>query len=234
MMSIPRELEVTIYPPGGADHDPAELRSTPRAGSACWSRRSSGSRAVGQPRGGDRLRPVQARGQRAGVRVLDGRSPLLPRQQPERSSTRRSTCSPAIRGCAAPRRCSSSPTATTTLAGARRARPELPARRQAEYGASLSDNVRKFERIFGQAVQTDPGLHSTSGPPEPDRDADLLRSLRVRQVPFQVNLSRRRHRVRLRHRDPAADRRERARVPLRRRAVPTGQRRGGGARGASP
>ena len=57
-----------------------------------------------------------------------------------------------------------------------------------EYGSTLADNVGKFERIFGQAVQTDQGLHSTSGL------LNLIGTLisssgrRVRQVQFQVNL----------------------------------------------
>jgi LCP family protein required for cell wall assembly len=57
-----------------------------------------------------------------------------------------------------------------------------------QYGPTLAGNVNKFERIFGEAVQTDPGLHSISG------IEDLLGTLvassgrRVRQVPFQANL----------------------------------------------
>jgi LCP family protein required for cell wall assembly len=57
-----------------------------------------------------------------------------------------------------------------------------------QYGPSLSDNVHKFERIFGRAVQTDAGLHTTNG------ILDLLGTLvassgrRVRQVQFQANL----------------------------------------------
>jgi LCP family protein required for cell wall assembly len=57
-----------------------------------------------------------------------------------------------------------------------------------QYGPTLADNVSKFERIFGRAVQTDPGLHSTNGL------LNLLGTLisssgrRVRQVHFQVNL----------------------------------------------
>ena len=57
-----------------------------------------------------------------------------------------------------------------------------------EYGPTLTDNVDKFEHIFGQTVQTDPGLHTTTG------ILNLLGTLisssarRVRQVQFQVNL----------------------------------------------
>jgi LCP family protein required for cell wall assembly len=57
-----------------------------------------------------------------------------------------------------------------------------------EYGPTLVDNADKFERIFGRSVETDPALHTTSG------ILDLLgtlinsSSLRVRQVQFQVNL----------------------------------------------
>jgi LCP family protein required for cell wall assembly len=57
-----------------------------------------------------------------------------------------------------------------------------------QYGPTLVDNIGKFERIFGRTVQTDPSLHSTTG------ILDLLgtlisaSSLRVRQVQFQVTL----------------------------------------------
>jgi hypothetical protein len=57
-----------------------------------------------------------------------------------------------------------------------------------QYGPSLTGNVHKFEQIFGRAVQTDPGLHTTSG------ILNLLGTLissssrRVRQVQFQANL----------------------------------------------
>jgi LCP family protein required for cell wall assembly len=57
-----------------------------------------------------------------------------------------------------------------------------------EYGPTLVDNVHKFERIFGKSVQTDPTLHTTAG------ILNLLGTLissasrRVRQVKFQVDL----------------------------------------------
>ena len=57
-----------------------------------------------------------------------------------------------------------------------------------QYGPSLFASRATFEQIFGQAVQTDPGLHTTGG------ILDLLTLLAqsagkpVRQVPFQVNL----------------------------------------------
>jgi LCP family protein required for cell wall assembly len=57
-----------------------------------------------------------------------------------------------------------------------------------QYGPTLIDNASKFERIFGSAVQTDPGLHSA------DQIINLLGTLinmsskTVRQVHFQVNL----------------------------------------------
>ncbi|MBV9942016.1 MAG: LCP family protein [Solirubrobacterales bacterium] len=53
-----------------------------------------------------------------------------------------------------------------------------------QYGPELAGNVGKFEQIFGQSVQTDPGLDSST---EILNLADLLISaagLRVRQVPF--------------------------------------------------
>src|SRR5205807_8688598 len=64
---------------------------------------------------------------------------------------------------------------------------QLDVKRQ--YGGTLSDNIGKFERIFGRAVQTDPGLQSTNGL------LNLLGTLisssgrAVRQVPFQVDLT---------------------------------------------
>jgi LCP family protein required for cell wall assembly len=57
-----------------------------------------------------------------------------------------------------------------------------------EFGPSLAGNVHQFESIFGKAVQTDPALHSTGGL------LNLLGTLisssgrRVRQVHFQANL----------------------------------------------
>jgi LCP family protein required for cell wall assembly len=57
-----------------------------------------------------------------------------------------------------------------------------------QYGPTLADNVHKFERIFGDSVKTDAGLHSTTG------ILDLLgtlisaSSLRVRQVHFNATL----------------------------------------------
>jgi LCP family protein required for cell wall assembly len=57
-----------------------------------------------------------------------------------------------------------------------------------QFGPTLVDNVGKFEHIFGKAVQTDPGLQSNSGL------LNLIGTLisssgrRVRQVHFQANL----------------------------------------------
>lgn len=56
-----------------------------------------------------------------------------------------------------------------------------------QYGPQLAGNVGEFERIFGQTVQTDPGLHSST---EILNLADLLitaAGLRVRQVPFAAS-----------------------------------------------
>jgi LCP family protein required for cell wall assembly len=57
-----------------------------------------------------------------------------------------------------------------------------------QYGSQLAGNIHKFERIFGQAVQTDPTLHTYSG--VLDLIGTLISSsgLRVRQVQFQANL----------------------------------------------
>jgi len=56
-----------------------------------------------------------------------------------------------------------------------------------QYGPELAGNLGRFERIFGRTVQTDSGLRS---PTEILNLADLLISaagLRVRQVPFQAD-----------------------------------------------
>jgi LCP family protein required for cell wall assembly len=57
-----------------------------------------------------------------------------------------------------------------------------------QYGPSLLDNLGKFEQIFGQTVQTDAGLHSITGIDDLLGTLVGARSLRVRQVQFQVNL----------------------------------------------
>jgi len=57
-----------------------------------------------------------------------------------------------------------------------------------EYGPTLVDNLHKFEQIFGQTVQTDPGLRSYSGIVNLLGTLISSQSLRVRQVQFQVNL----------------------------------------------
>jgi polyisoprenyl-teichoic acid--peptidoglycan teichoic acid transferase len=56
-----------------------------------------------------------------------------------------------------------------------------------QYGPQLAGNVGKFEQIFGETVQTDPGLRSQT---EILNLANLLitaAGLRVRQVPFQTS-----------------------------------------------
>jgi LCP family protein required for cell wall assembly len=58
-----------------------------------------------------------------------------------------------------------------------------------QYGATLSDNVGKFERIFGRAVQTDPGLQSTNGLINLIGTLASSSGRAVRQVPFQVDLT---------------------------------------------
>jgi LCP family protein required for cell wall assembly len=57
-----------------------------------------------------------------------------------------------------------------------------------EYGPTLVDNIHKFEKIFGRAVQTDSGLHTTGGILNLLGTLISSSSLRVRQVQFQVNL----------------------------------------------
>ncbi len=57
-----------------------------------------------------------------------------------------------------------------------------------QYGPSLSSNVDKFEQIFGQLVQTDSGLQSTSGILNLLGTLINSSALRVRTVPFQATL----------------------------------------------
>ncbi len=59
-----------------------------------------------------------------------------------------------------------------------------------EYGPSLSDigNIHKFERIFGHTVEVDRGLQTESGVENLLGTLISSESLRVRQVQFQVDL----------------------------------------------
>ena len=59
-----------------------------------------------------------------------------------------------------------------------------------QYGPSLADlgNIHKFERIFGHTVQVDHGLQTESGVENLLGTLISSASLRVRQVHFQVNL----------------------------------------------
>jgi len=59
-----------------------------------------------------------------------------------------------------------------------------------EYGPSLADigNIHKFERIFGHTVEVDRGLQTESGVENLLGTLISSESLRVRQVQFQVNL----------------------------------------------
>jgi polyisoprenyl-teichoic acid--peptidoglycan teichoic acid transferase len=57
-----------------------------------------------------------------------------------------------------------------------------------QYGPTLSDNVGKFEHIFGKAVQTDPALQSTTGLLNLIGTLISSASRTVRQVHFQANL----------------------------------------------
>jgi len=57
-----------------------------------------------------------------------------------------------------------------------------------QYGPTLVDNLGKFEQIFGQSVQTDPGLQTTTGIENLLGTLISASSLRVRQVEFQVTL----------------------------------------------
>jgi polyisoprenyl-teichoic acid--peptidoglycan teichoic acid transferase len=57
-----------------------------------------------------------------------------------------------------------------------------------EYGPTLIGNIHKFEHIFGQVVATDPSLHTNTGILNLIGTLISSASLRVRQVQFQVNL----------------------------------------------
>jgi LCP family protein required for cell wall assembly len=57
-----------------------------------------------------------------------------------------------------------------------------------QYGPTLVDNIGKFERIFGQTVQTDGSLHTTGGLLDLIDTLISSAELPVRQVRFQVNL----------------------------------------------
>jgi hypothetical protein len=57
-----------------------------------------------------------------------------------------------------------------------------------QYGPTLSSSIGKFEHIFGQAVQTDAGLHSVNGLLALIGTLINSSGLRVRQVHFQANL----------------------------------------------
>ena len=57
-----------------------------------------------------------------------------------------------------------------------------------EYGPSLLDNIHKFERIFGQTVIVDKGLQSESGVENLLGTLISSATLRVRQVQFNVTL----------------------------------------------
>ncbi len=57
-----------------------------------------------------------------------------------------------------------------------------------EYGPTLVDNIHKFEKVFGQSVDVDHSLQTTSGILNLLGTLISSSSLRVRQVQFQVNL----------------------------------------------
>jgi LCP family protein required for cell wall assembly len=57
-----------------------------------------------------------------------------------------------------------------------------------QYGPTLINNIGRFERIFGRTVQTDPGLKTTDGLLNLIGTLIQSATLRVRQVHFQVNL----------------------------------------------
>lgn len=75
---------------------------------------------------------------------------------------------------------------TSLIRDARDQRFLLAARQQ--YGPTLINNISKFERIFGQTVQTDPSLHTTAGLDNLIGTLISTGEEPVRQVQFPVNL----------------------------------------------
>jgi polyisoprenyl-teichoic acid--peptidoglycan teichoic acid transferase len=75
---------------------------------------------------------------------------------------------------------------TSLVRDARDQRFLLDVKRQ--YGPTLAGNIHDFERIFGRAVQTDRGLHSSSGLLNLAGTMISSAGRTVRQVQFQVNL----------------------------------------------
>jgi LCP family protein required for cell wall assembly len=75
---------------------------------------------------------------------------------------------------------------TSLIRDARDQRFLIAARQQ--YGPSLINNISKFERIFGQTVQTDPSLHTTTGLDNLIGTLISTGDEPVRQVQFPVNL----------------------------------------------
>lgn len=58
-----------------------------------------------------------------------------------------------------------------------------------EYGPTLIDNIGRFEQVFGRTVQTDASLHSASGLLDLIDTLVSSAGLPVRQVQFQANLA---------------------------------------------
>lgn len=57
-----------------------------------------------------------------------------------------------------------------------------------QYGPTLIDHIKKFEDIFGQTVQTDPGLHTTNGVENLVGTLISVASRPVRQVKFKADI----------------------------------------------
>jgi polyisoprenyl-teichoic acid--peptidoglycan teichoic acid transferase len=57
-----------------------------------------------------------------------------------------------------------------------------------QYGPTLLENIHEFERVFGRTVQVDRGLQSESGVENMLGTVISAETLRVRQVQFKVNL----------------------------------------------
>ena len=118
MLSIPRDLKVTIHPDHGRPMVAEDQRGVhDRRRQAHDQDDQAGPRGPDQPRRRRQLRRLQGARQLPRLRLRPGRSSLLPLEHRARRRLRpttRSTSSPATRSCAVTTPCTTSATATPT------------------------------------------------------------------------------------------------------------------------
>ena len=137
---------------------------------------------------GARPRSLREGDRQAGLRLLDDRRALLHNNADGGDQYQNIDLQPGyqcLNGSEAEQFVSYRHTDTSQIRDARDQAFLLDVKKQ--YGPELAGNVGKFEKIFGQTVQTDAGLAS---PTEILNLADLLvtaAGLRVRQVPFTAS-----------------------------------------------